>query len=190
MARHLLLSLAVALGLSLPAMAQPTGAAPPLMHPGGWSITPPAGIRPGANPIKGGSLTVLVVRGNVAAGACVTTINTQPKALTAAVWDRTVDSFMSNAEAEGRLAAERSGHTFLRHLGSAPVLSSAGWRGFSLWYERTNKTSGNLQSAYLASSMLSPTQRLMIACSSATGYVFEAADYARFKELVASVRLN
>ncbi|NBB13980.1 hypothetical protein GVN21_01270 [Caulobacter sp. SLTY] len=190
MARRLLLSLTLAFGLALPAMAQPAGAPASVRHPKGWSVTLPAGMRAAPNAVQGDLITLMLVRGNTAAGACSVTVNTQPTALTATVWDRTANSFLANAEGEGREAATRSGHAFIRHLGSAPIRSAAGWSGFSFWYERTNKTSGQLQSAYLASTMLSPTQRLSLACSSTAGHLLEPADYVRFKALATSARAD
>ncbi|HYE46825.1 MAG TPA: hypothetical protein VEA44_13755 [Caulobacter sp.] len=183
--------LAPVAALAVLAVAAPAAAQSSFSHStGGWSVNLPASMAVHPFGAENGDKGQFVVRrGGTDVGICVASAQVpQGGPVTQEVWTQVANTYNNNPAGEARGAAERAGHTFLRHLGSRPFTSRAGWTGYFFWYERTNGATKNNQTAVNAASMLSPTSRFVAVCTSSAGYFFDNNDINAIHSFVASAR--
>ncbi len=182
---------APAAAVAVLAIAAPASAQSSFNHPSGWTVDLPAGMATHpTGAVNGDKGQFVVRRGSTTVGICIASVVPPSTQVGQEVWAQVAATYNNDPQGEGRGAAERAGHTYLKHVGSRPYTSKAGWAGYFFWYERTNSATKNDQTAVNAATMLSAGHRFVAVCTSSAGYHFDDADINAIYSFVTSARVS
>ncbi len=136
-------------------------------------------VQPHANPISGRRSQFVISRSGAVpqnVGVCVALVEPLKASATKEEWAAFISDRVRDPEGRQRALTTADGDTYIRHLGSKPFSSQAGWAGYFYAFDRVAAATKQPNSIVSATTLLNDSSRLVLLCRSDPGFSFTPAD--------------
>lgn len=148
-------------------------------------------VRPHTNSINARRSQFVISRSGAVpqdVGLCVALVEPLKASTTKEEWAAYISDRVRDPEGRQRALTAADGDTYIRHLGSKPFSSQAGWAGYFYAFDRALAATKQSNSIVSATTLLNDNSRLVLLCRSDPGFSFTPADIDAIFKFARSAR--